>query len=138
MNIYKATVCWLLTHYCYTIILASSPSLRDPVSAAWPTGNIVLTKMPMLPLGESIPPTTLKPRPFLPPPFSKYTEWRVMERDFGLAATGVWCERDRGLATTGICWELRGLLLSLLSTVKMRYQYQHLDQLPPTWSVRKV
>ena len=37
---------------------------------AWPLGKMVLTKMPMLPFGESLPPTTLKPRPFLPGPFS--------------------------------------------------------------------
>ena len=73
MNIYKAKD---VSDYCYTIILAPpslhhSPSLRLPVSAACPRGKIVLTKMPILPFGESIPPTTLKPRPFLPPPFSK-------------------------------------------------------------------
>ena len=44
------------------------PSLRSGRSAAWPSGNIVLTKIPMLPLGESIPPTTLKPSPFFPGP----------------------------------------------------------------------
>ena len=31
-----------------------------PRSRACPTGKMVLTKMPMLPLGESMPPTTLK------------------------------------------------------------------------------
>ncbi len=31
----------------------------------------------MLPFGESRPPTTLKPRPFFPGPFSKATVWRV-------------------------------------------------------------
>ena len=67
----------------------------------------------MLPLGESIPPTTLKPRPFLPLPFWKYTEWRVMERDLGLAATGVCWQRDRGLPTPVL-----GLLLSRLSTAE--------------------
>jgi hypothetical protein len=38
---------------------------------------MVLTKMPMLPLGESLPPTTLNPSPFFPWPFSKVTVWTV-------------------------------------------------------------
>ena len=58
-----------------------------------------------------MPPTTLKPRPFLPPPFSKYTEWRLIERDFGLAITGVCWETERGLVTGG-------LLLTRLSTTQ--------------------
>ena len=33
---------------------------------------MVFTKIPMLPLGESIPPTTLNPRPFLPAPDKIY------------------------------------------------------------------
>merc|ERR1719317_29442 len=37
----------------------------------------------MDPLGESIPPTTLKPSPFLPGPFSNSTACRVMDRDLG-------------------------------------------------------
>jgi len=49
------------------------PSLRVPSSAACPLGKMDLTKMPMLPRGESLPPTTLNPRPFLPTPFSKTT-----------------------------------------------------------------
>ena len=54
------------------------PSLSPGFSAAWPSGNIVLTKIPMEPLGESIPPTTLKPSPFLTPgPFSNSTLWTV-------------------------------------------------------------
>ena len=31
---------------------------------------MVLTKIPMIPLGESLPPTMLKPRLFFPGPFS--------------------------------------------------------------------
>ena len=38
---------------------------------------MVLTKIPMLPFGESLPPTTLNPSPFLPGPFSKVTVWTV-------------------------------------------------------------
>ncbi len=53
------------------------PSLIVPWSAAWPLGKIVLTKIPIFPLGESRPPTTLNPRPFFPGPFSNATVWRV-------------------------------------------------------------
>ena len=51
------------------------PSWSLPFSAAWPVGKIVLTKMPILPLGESLPPTIEKPKLFLPGPFSKMTVW---------------------------------------------------------------
>ena len=51
------------------------PSWSLPLSAAWPVGKIVLTKMPMLPLGESLPPTIEKPKLFLPGPFSKMIVW---------------------------------------------------------------
>jgi hypothetical protein len=33
--------------------------------------------MPMLPRGESMPPTTLKPSPFFPGPFSNSTLWTL-------------------------------------------------------------
>ena len=33
--------------------------------------------MPMIPLGESLPPTMLKPRLFLPGPFSNTMVWKV-------------------------------------------------------------
>jgi len=42
------------------------PSFNDLCSMACPTGKIVFMKIPILPLGESIPPTTLNPSPFLP------------------------------------------------------------------------
>jgi hypothetical protein len=42
---------------------------------------MVLTKMPMLPLGESLPPTTLKPSPFRPGPFSNATVCSVNSDD---------------------------------------------------------
>ena len=38
---------------------------------------MVLTKMPMIPFGESLPPTMLKPRLFLPAPFSNTIVWKV-------------------------------------------------------------
>ena len=44
----------------YPRIRHCPPSLSVPRSRACPTGKMVLTKMPMLPLGESMPPTTLK------------------------------------------------------------------------------
>ena len=75
------------------------PSLSTPLSAAWPTGKMVLTKMPMLPLGESIPPTTLNPSPFLPGPFSNMTVCRDMDSDLGLG--GIWCLDDDLLTTWG-------------------------------------
>ena len=56
-----------------TVMAGRQPSRRSGRSAAWPSGKMVLTKMPMLPRGESIPPTTLKPRPFFPGPFSNST-----------------------------------------------------------------
>ena len=54
------------------------PSRRFCSSAAWPEGKIDLTKMPMLPLGLSLPPTTLKPRPLLPGPLVKVALWMVI------------------------------------------------------------
>lgn len=62
----------------------SSPSRRVPSSAAWPDSKMVLTKMPMLPLGESWPPTMLKPSDLWPAPFWKMTVNRLMDRDLGL------------------------------------------------------
>lgn len=62
----------------------NQPSLSVPSSTACPVGNMVLTKIPMLPLGESRPPTIENPSPFLPWPFSKTTVWKERLRDFGL------------------------------------------------------
>ncbi len=63
------------------------PSLRVPSSAACPLGKMDLTKMPMLPRGESLPPTTLNPRPFLPTPFSKTTFCRTDLKTFFLCSS---------------------------------------------------
>lgn len=52
-------------------------------SAAWPFGKMVLTKMPMLPLGESRPPTMEKPRDLRPRPFSNTTVCTDMDRLLG-------------------------------------------------------
>lgn len=60
------------------------PSLRLPSSAACPEWNTVFTKIPMLPFGESRPPTTLNPRDFLPGPLWNVTVKRDSDRDFGL------------------------------------------------------
>ena len=60
---------------CQAYFAFLSPSWRVPSSAACPFGKIDLTKMPMSPRGESLPPTTLKPRPFLPLPFSNTRFW---------------------------------------------------------------
>ena len=49
------------------------PACKVPSSAACPVGNTVLTKMPIFPLGESRPPTILKPRDFMPGPLKKVT-----------------------------------------------------------------
>lgn len=45
-----------------------SPAKRFPLSAACPLTKIVLTKIPMLPFGESFPPTIEKPNDFIPAP----------------------------------------------------------------------
>jgi len=84
--------------YCFC-----SPSFRVPSSAAWPLGKIDLTNMPMLPRGESLPPTTLKPRPFLPLPFSKTTFWTKI---FGCCNDDLrWPTDDRSTETgiSGSC-----------------------------------
>lgn len=60
-----------------------SPFLSLFSSAACPLGKIVLTKMPMLPLGESRPPTMENPRDFLPRPFSNATVCTDMARLLG-------------------------------------------------------
>ncbi len=73
--------------------LSILPSLMLPWSMACPTGKIVLTKMPMDPLGESMPPTTLKPRPFRPGPFSNSTVRICIERDLG--RRGIWEKKSR-------------------------------------------
>ena len=57
----------------FMLLLFVLPSLTVPWSAACPLANIVLTKMPICPLGESRPPTTEKPSPFFPGPFSNVT-----------------------------------------------------------------
>jgi hypothetical protein len=44
---------------------------------------MLLTKIPMSPLGESFPPTTVNPRGFLPPPFSKTIVIAVRQEDLG-------------------------------------------------------
>ena len=60
------------------------PSFMAPcASIACPTGNTVFTKIPMDPFGESIPPTTLNPNPFLPGPFSNSVVCNDMDNDFG-------------------------------------------------------
>ena len=56
------------------------PSCSLPSSAAWPVGKIVLTKMPILPFGESRPPTMENPRLFFPGPFSNTTVWNELGR----------------------------------------------------------
>lgn len=58
------------------------PSCKDPENAAWPWGNTVLTKMPIDPRGESVPPTILKPKERWPGPFSKTTVriWKLTSR----------------------------------------------------------
>ena len=55
------------------MLLFVLPSLTVPWSAACPLANIVLTNMPICPLGESRPPTTENPSPFFPGPFSNVT-----------------------------------------------------------------
>ena len=60
------------------------PSLRLPSSAACPEWNTVFTKIPILPFGESRPPTTLNPRDFLPGPLWNVTVKRDSDKDFGL------------------------------------------------------
>ena len=57
--------------------LEISPSCSFPSSAACPVGRMVLTKIPIMPLGESRPPTMLKPRLFFPGPFSKTSVWKI-------------------------------------------------------------
>ena len=49
------------------------PSIKDP--RAWPVGNIVLTYIPIFPLGLSFPPTMEKPKLFCPGPFLNFTLW---------------------------------------------------------------
>ena len=56
-----------------SVLHEASPSFRTP--RAWPFGKIVLTYIPMLPLGESFPPTMENPRLFCPGPFSNFTAW---------------------------------------------------------------
>ena len=56
------------------------PSWSLPSSAAWPVGKMVLTKMPILPFGESRPPTMENPRLFFPGPFSNTTVWNELGR----------------------------------------------------------
>lgn len=53
------------------------PSTSDPFSAACPLVNTVLTKMPISPLGESDPPTMLKPSDLCPAPLWNVTDARV-------------------------------------------------------------
>lgn len=48
-----------------------------PSSAACPVGRMVFTNIPMIPFGESLPPTMLKPRLFLPAPFSNTIVWNI-------------------------------------------------------------
>ena len=45
--------------------LHPKPSRSPGFSAACPSGKIVFTNIPIEPRGESIPPTTLNPRPLL-------------------------------------------------------------------------
>ena len=60
------------------LIGGTLPSCSFPSSsAACPEGRTVLTKIPIIPLGESRPPTIENPRLFLPGPFSKVTVWKV-------------------------------------------------------------
>ena len=60
------------------------PSFMAPwASIACPTGKTVFTKIPIEPLGESIPPTTLKPNPFLPGPFSNSVVCSAIDKDLG-------------------------------------------------------
>lgn len=47
------------------------PAWSVPSSAACPEGKTVFTKIPMFPLGESRPPTMLKPKDFIPGPLKK-------------------------------------------------------------------
>ena len=51
----------------------SLPSNNLPFSAACPVGRMVFTNIPIIPFGESRPPTILNPKLFLPCPFSKTT-----------------------------------------------------------------
>lgn len=56
---------------CILMLLESDsdlPASKFPSSAACPLAKIVLTKIPIFPLGESRPPTMLKPSDFIPTP----------------------------------------------------------------------
>lgn len=59
--------------------IAFSPARSVPSSAACPEGKTVFTKIPIIPLGESLPPTMLNPRDFIPGPLKKSTV-RIIQR----------------------------------------------------------
>ena len=81
-------------HYIVNEVFLHRPSLSVPKSSACPTGKMVLTKIPMLPLGESMPPTTLNPSPFFPGPFSNSTVAICIDSDLG----------RRGMRLPLCCW----------------------------------
>ena len=73
---YRSILPSVLRHVWYKY----KPSWSLPSSAAWPVGKMVLTKMPILPFGESRPPTMENPRLFFPGPFSNTTVWNELGR----------------------------------------------------------
>lgn len=72
------------------IICTQVPSFKSCDSAAWPVGKIVFTKIPMLPFGESMPPTILKPKDLKPGPLWKMIVVNDTDNDLGLGNRGSW------------------------------------------------
>lgn len=86
--------------------IISSPS-RSIDSAACPLLNIVLTKIPISPRGESLPPTILNPKPFPPADFVKRTSKVLLSRGSGAGGrlAGCWAGAGgmgRGRAFRGV------------------------------------
>ena len=98
------------------------PSLSLPSSAACPLGKIVFTNIPMLPFGESLPPTTEKPRLFLPRPFSKMTVLTLSARLRGRLSVAPPLKLLRPLPLRDLCHRclLKSPLLGLVASLTVQ------------------